>query len=62
MPPPPPFSPEDIKIKKELFNSWIASATQAKLITTTESGHYIHYSEPNIVIEAITVMINSNKD
>jgi len=60
--PPPPFSPEDIKIKKELFNNWITIAPQAKLIITTESGHYIHYSEPQIVIGAIKEMVNSNKD
>lgn len=60
--PPPPFSPEDIKIKKELFNNWIESAPQTKLISTTNSGHYVHYTEPKIVINAITEMINSVRD
>lgn len=60
--PPPPFSPEDIEIKKELFNDWITRAPQAKLIITTESGHYIHYSEPQIVIEAIIEMVDNVKD
>jgi pimeloyl-ACP methyl ester carboxylesterase len=55
--PPPPFAPEDIKIKKELFNNWIEDAPQTKLISTVKSGHYIHYSEPIIVIESIKAMI-----
>jgi len=55
--PPPPFSPEDIKIKKELFNIWIEEAPLTKLISTIKSGHYIHYSEPTIVIEGVKAMI-----
>lgn len=60
--PPPPFSPEDINIKKELFNNWIEDAPQTKLISTTKSGHYVHYSEPKIVINAIAEMINNLRD
>lgn len=55
--PPPPFKPEDIKIKKELFNDWIEGKPKAKLISTIKSGHYIHYSEPTIVIDEIKAMI-----
>jgi pimeloyl-ACP methyl ester carboxylesterase len=55
----PPFSPEDIKIKQELFNNWIKYAPQTELISTTKSGHYIHYSEPEIVIRAIIEMIDN---
>lgn len=60
--PPPPFAPEDIKIKKELFNNWIEDKPKAKLISTVKSGHYIHYSEPTIVIDAIIEMIENVKD
>lgn len=60
--PPPPFEPEDIEIKKELFNNWIEDAPQTKLISTVKSGHYIHYSEPKIVIDAIIDMIENVKD
>lgn len=57
--PPPPFKPEDIEIKKELFNDWIEDKPKAKLISTVKSGHYIHYSEPTIVINAIIEMIKN---
>ena len=60
--PPPPFSPDDIKIKKELFNNWVESAPQTKLISTTKSGHYIHYSEPNLVIDEIKNLLNEIED
>jgi pimeloyl-ACP methyl ester carboxylesterase len=60
--PPPPFKPEDIEIKKELFNDWIEDKPKAKLISTVKSGHYIHYSEPTIVIDAIIEMIENVKD
>ncbi|WP_396602607.1 alpha/beta fold hydrolase [Algibacter sp. R77976] len=59
--PPPPFKPEDIKIKKVLFNNWIDDKPKAKLISTLNSGHYIHYSEPTIVINAIIEMIENLK-
>ena len=59
--PPPPFKPEDIGIKKELFNDWIEDKPKAKLISTVKSGHYIHYSEPMIVINAIIEMIENVK-
>jgi len=55
--PPPPFKPEDIEIKKELFNNWIEDKPKAKLVSTVKSGHYIHYSEPTIVIDEIIAMI-----
>jgi pimeloyl-ACP methyl ester carboxylesterase len=60
--PPPPFSPEDIEIKQELFNNWIEHAPQTKLVSTTKSGHYIHYSEPTIVIDVIKEMIKKVKN
>jgi hypothetical protein len=60
--PPPPFKPEDVKIKKELFNNWIEDRPKAKLISTVKSGHYIHYSEPTIVINAIIEMIKNVKN
>lgn len=60
--PPPPFKPEDIEIKKELFSEWIEDKPKAKLISTVKSGHYIHYSEPSIVIDAIIEMIESVKN
>lgn len=60
--PPPPFKPEDIAIKKALFNGWMEDAPQTKLLSTTNSGHYIHYSEPEIVIAAIKVMIRKVYD
>lgn len=55
--PPPPFKPEDIEIKKDLFNDWIEDTPKAKLVSTVKSGHYIHYSEPTIVIDEIKAMI-----
>lgn len=55
---PPPFSPDDIKIKMELFENWVKSAPQTKLISTTKSGHYIHYSEPNLVIDEIKKILD----
>jgi len=60
--PPPPFAPEDIEIKKELFNNWIENAPQTKLIITVKSGHYIHYSEPTLIISAIKEIIAKVKD
>lgn len=59
--PPPPFKPEDIEIKKELFNNWVQDKPKAKLISTVKSGHYIHYSEPTLVINAIMEMIKNVK-
>lgn len=55
--PPPPFKPEDIGIKKELFNKWIEGRPNAQLISTVKSGHYLHRSEPALVISAIIEMI-----
>jgi pimeloyl-ACP methyl ester carboxylesterase len=59
---PPPFKPEDIEIKKELFSDWIEDKPKAKLISTVKSGHFIHYSEPTIVINAIIEMIENVKE
>jgi len=60
---PPPFKPEDIEIKKELFIDWIENAPQTKLISTVKSVHYIRYSEPTIIINAINEMIEKiNKE
>jgi hypothetical protein len=60
--PPPPLQPEDLEIKKELFNQWVNDAPQVKLVSTTQSGHYIHYSEPTLVIDAILEMIENVQD
>jgi pimeloyl-ACP methyl ester carboxylesterase len=59
--PPSPFAPEDIEIKQKLFNNWIKEAPQTKLVSTVKSGHYIHYSEPAIVIDEIKEMIKKVK-
>ena len=48
---------EERMIKRELIDDWIKVAPQIKLIPTTNSGHYIQDSEPELVLDAIKSMI-----
>ena len=50
-----------IAVQTERINNLIEHAPHTKLISTTKSGHYIHYSEPTIVIDAIIEMIENVK-
>jgi len=48
---------EDRQVKRELFNRWLTQAPQIRLIETTNSGHYIQDSEPELVINEIQLML-----
>ncbi len=50
---------EERAIKRELMDDWIRNAPQIELISTTNSGHYIQDSEPELVLDAIKSMIRN---
>lgn len=49
----------DMDIKIRLVNGWVDSVPNAKHILTEKSGHYIHLSEPQLVIDAIQEVLKA---
>lgn len=45
--------PRWVKSVLELYGSWIAGATEGRMIVTADSTHYIHRDEPSLVVSAI---------
>lgn len=50
---------EERLVKKELFENWKKDAPQIKTIYTTKSGHYIQDTEPELILDAVKLMIKS---
>jgi pimeloyl-ACP methyl ester carboxylesterase len=50
-----------IEIKKSLVNNWIVGHQNVKIVSTDQSGHYIHFEEPDLVLKLIIEVLNSVK-
>ncbi len=50
---------QDRQIKRELFKQWLTQAPQMKLVETTNSGHYIQDTEPDLVIHEVKSMLET---
>jgi pimeloyl-ACP methyl ester carboxylesterase len=51
--------PEDKALWRRLHAGWIAQVPDAKHIITDQSGHYIQWEQPELVIKAIRKMIRA---
>ena len=47
--------------KAKWHKNWTAQFPQDKAIVTTKSGHYIALTEPELVIDALKIIINRSK-
>jgi len=52
---------QNIQIKKKLFSDWKKDKENIKILNTTNSGHYIHYGEPEWVITELEEHLKSIK-
>ena len=49
------------QIKKKLFSDWKKDKKNIKILNTTNSGHYIHFGEPEWVITELEAYLKSLK-
>ena len=52
---------ENSQIKKKLFSDWKKDKKNIKILNTTNSGHYIHFGEPEWVITELEAYLKSLK-
>lgn len=53
---------EDREIKRKLYEQWLSQAPQIRLVATTNSGHYIQDTEPQLVIDEVKLMLEGLGD
>ena len=55
------YMKKEIDYKIDYFQKWKTFNTETKIIITSKSGYFIQKNEPELVIDAITEMINKVK-
>lgn len=48
------------KISADLHKRWVATAPHLRVVEAKKSGHYVHYDEPDLVIEEIKKIMMAN--
>ncbi len=60
LPPAPPWPTAELdQIEKELQHTLLAESTQSHQIIATQSGHFIHHDEPELVIGLLEQMVET---
>ena len=52
---------KNVQIKKEQYSDWKKDKDNLKILSTTNSGHYIHYGEPEWVISELEAYLKKLK-
>ena len=52
---------KNVQIKKEQYSDWKKDKDNVKILSTTNSGHYIHYGEPEWVISELEAYLKKLK-
>ena len=55
------YQPEDMKVFAEMQASIMKNVKDAKQIKTDKSGHFIHFTEPELVINSIKELVVINR-
>ena len=50
------------KIKADLHKRWVSNSPHIRLVLAQKSGHYVHYDEPQLVIDEVTAVVGTQRN